>query len=88
VDRLHKALEDTGIKLDCVATDNPRQVRPGDARRAAVRDDRSGFIQRDKPSDNVTKHYYKGAPTGDYGRPHCSNSAAMLRLPDLIRAAV
>ncbi len=35
--RLHKALEDTGIKLDCVATDILGQVRPGDARRARVR---------------------------------------------------
>ena len=39
--RLHKALEDTGIKLDCVATDILGASGPSDARRARCRDDRS-----------------------------------------------
>ena len=34
--RLHKALEDTGIKLDCVATDILGKSGPGDARRAGA----------------------------------------------------
>ena len=38
--RLHKALEDTGIKLDCVATDILGKSGPADARRARGRHDR------------------------------------------------
>jgi hypothetical protein len=37
--RLHKALEDTGIKLDCVASEHPRQGGAGDARRSRGRHD-------------------------------------------------
>jgi transposase len=36
--RLHKALEDTAIKLDCVATDILGKVRARDARRAGRRE--------------------------------------------------
>ena len=35
--RLHKMLEDTGIKLDCRGDRPARQERPGHARRAGVR---------------------------------------------------
>jgi Transposase len=38
--RVHKALENTGIKLDCVATDILGVSRPGDARRALHRHNR------------------------------------------------
>ena len=38
--RLHKALEDTGIKVDCVVSRHPRRVGPRDARRARSGHDR------------------------------------------------
>src|SRR4051812_13574280 len=39
---LHKVMQDTGIKLDCVATDMMGTSGPGDARRARLGHHRSG----------------------------------------------
>ena len=52
--RLHKALEDTGIKLDCVATDIlGRSGRPRDARRADRRHDRPGDPRRSREGQDA-----------------------------------
>src|SRR3954451_8070096 len=47
--RLHKALEDTGIKLDCVAKRPPRRLRTRDARRPRQRNHRPCAAGRSGP---------------------------------------
>jgi transposase len=63
--RLHKALEDTGIKLDCVATGHPRRLGPRDARRARGRHDRPPRARR--PRQRPAAREDPGATRGARG---------------------